>query len=460
MEPERHEAELDDTDLLAALERAWPVPPMTGRLIARDWSGVAVAPDAASFSAPLLAPPAPRFRPGYRRQSFARIAAILALLLTSVFGVIAFNRTGDQPKHFASIPAPSPATTGCAMPLRTSAELTAIVTEIKAKLDAGTITGGFELPSISVFQLTLTNGNDQSAVTKLVNDIDQCVANGVSASVIEAMAPEAFEPFIAMQFSDPSASIASIVASEMNTAAPNGRAQSSKAYDSVDLFTADDGTQYVALPADLYGNHRAYPVRRDGSTWQVLGPVTIIGEWTSLNNVSPGPRATGCSSTSMRDDATMQQYLQNQGWLTTAVPLFAVLNPERMYGESVSAADETAIRQVIRDYRNCLASGIEPYRFAQASEEFFGIFASYSHAGPDSPVDTLGLEAPTALVPAAPAEVAGVVSLGPDKALAILVINPAWQAENKTPAIILVRQNGQWLINQLAIIEGSSSQNR
>ncbi len=455
MEPERHEAELDDTDLLAALERAWPVPPMTGRLIARDWSGVSVGPDSASFSAPLLAPPAPRFRPGYRRQSFARIAAILALLLTSVFGVIAFNRNGDHPTRFSSIAAPSPGTAGCSLPLRDTQEVIDAITDLKNQYDAGTIT--YNVQTYSVFEISQTRDGSQAEVTAFLNEVDRCLANGIPQVSIQAIAPEALMGVLMPLFNDPTETITSITTSLMMTT-PEAEADSGPVV--ADVLTANNGVRLAAFPPDMYGTRFAYQLSQNDQGWQMDGATLITGEWASLN----GPviqQSFGCASpTSIHNDATMRQYLQNQAWLTSAVPLFAVLSQERMKGEAVLAADETAIRRVIDDYRDCLLAGIEPYRFAQGSEQFFGIFASYANAGPDSPIDTLGLEAPVSLQDAAPGEVATVVSLGPDKALAVLAVNPAWQAENKTPAIILVRQNGQWLINQLAIIEGSSLPNR
>jgi hypothetical protein len=455
MEPDRNPTDAaDDTQLLAAIERAWPVPPMTGKLIGRDWSTVTKISESGSFSVPLPNLPVPRFQPRRSWQSLARIAAVLALLLTGVFGVIAFNnRNEDAPIH--SIAAPSPYEAGCTLPLRSRDELLQIVTDVKTRIAAGEKTNETASLYVMSYELGTPAAEVVTSVETLYAGVIDCANTGINPYSLRAFSPQVIAPYITILLSQSNQNAEEVVDQLLSSS--DQRATPGSAYQwelpDITISTALDGTIIAAEPLDVFGNGAGIAFQPDGDSWQITGEVSLRGEWSTLVFTS-NSYASSCSSTSIQSEEVMKQYLFDLGWNENALPLVATLSPTRLENPAVSDADADAIRAVIDDYRDCLGAGIEPYRFAQGSEAFFGIFASFAHAIPSSPIDLLGLSSPVDLLPIIPSAITSIVSIDTNKALAVLATDSLFSQSANLPAIILVKIDGQWLINQLAIVQG------
>lgn len=452
MEPEA----IDDAQLLSAIERAWPVPPMTGQLINRDISNLSIEPQTGSFSAPLA--PLPRFQPRRTWSSLTRIAAVLALLLTSVFGVIAFNNRSEDNDPGFSIAAPSPYDTGCPLPARSRGELLAIVTETKARIAAGEDPSMIPAPIASTYELIEPGTEATNEIESLWTGVFDCAESGTNPYTLRAYAPRAYTAYISSLLNRSNQSIDAVMDELMRPIAQYATPEPKFQWEqpAFDVYTTRDGRFFAAEAPDIFGNGFGTEFTHEGGDWQVSGYATLRGEWSSLSN--PGSmRVTGCPATSTRSDELMSEYLEGRLWKQSSKPLVTTLPASTLTNPTVSGSDQDAIERVVENYRQCLGSGISPYRFAESTEQFFGYFASFIDAGPYHTVDSLGLADPNRLSTVIPSATTSIVSVDTTTATVLLTANPEWASIGKMPAIILVNVDGQWLINQLAIVQGPSS---
>jgi hypothetical protein len=153
----------------------------------------------------------------------------------------------------------------------------------------------------------------------------------------------------------------------------------------------------------------------------------------------------------------MTEYSQNQAWLTSGNQLIAELTSENLEMPEFDPLTNAAVRSTVEAFGQCLLSGIDPYQFGLSTEAFFGAFADFVGGGPTSSLSIFGRRSSPTLEPIIPSTVTSVIALDETTALALLAVDQEWTSVGKVPAIILVNVDGQWLINQLAIVEGPPS---
>jgi hypothetical protein len=452
MEPEA----MDDTELLSAIERAWPVPPMTGQLINRDVSSLAIEPQSGSFSAPLAMP---RIKTRRTWSSLTRIAAVLALLLTSVVGVIAFNNRSENDPLF-SIAAPSPYESACALPLRSRDELIEIVTDVKQKIDTGkmTVSPPIEPEQFSIFDVKTDGSGAQEAVDIMLNAVGNCQYAGVNPARIKAVGSGLYLPQVASLFGKPNLSVDAAVDRLMSPWTPGGTPVADPdLFEPIqtEMLIGPNGEMIAALDVDAFGDRYGYAVQQSPDGWQWNGVATIGGEWSSLN-ITGSIAVTECPPSMILSDEVLSEYSHNQAWRNDRLPLIASLTADQLGLPKAEVATDEAVRATIDQFRQCLSDYVQPYRFALSTETFFGEFAAFIGAGPNTRVEDLG-RASLFVLPIMPSVVTSVVKIDQDTALAVLAVDQRWQSTGKVPAIILVNVDGQWLINQLAIVEGPTS---
>ncbi|CAN5587927.1 hypothetical protein BH09CHL1_BH09CHL1_09470 [soil metagenome] len=443
MEPEA----IDDAQLLSAIERAWPIPPMTGQLINRDVSSLAVEPDTSSFSAPLAMP---RIKSRRTWSSLTRIAAVLALLLTSVFGVIAFNNRSEDDSMF-SIAAPSPFESACTLPIRSRAELVAIVNHVKDQQDRGTQPGATQTNDVSIFELTAVDAETRASLKQFYSAVFDCSMAGVVPFVLEAYNPAGYQNYIAYLLENSDQNVESVVSQLLMPNLPDSRYQWVQPDLSIYGTAEGDivGTEQVNILGDSFG--MAY--KRDGNSWIVEGSAFVRGEWSSLV-ITGALRDDGCGAASIKSDEALTQQLKERAWVRETHPLVAIVSTSWRDVPEVDAAVETAVRDVVDAFRLCLLHQVEPYRFVQTTDAFFGSFANVLTPGSTISIDDLDA---LGLFMSMPSVVTSVVPHGEDRVLAMLAVNQEWLAVGKAAAIILIKQDGKWLIDQLAIVEGAST---
>lgn len=462
MEPDRDD--FDDAQLLAALDRAWPVPPMTGHLVSREWSSADLTPETGSLAAPLLAGSLPRLQQRRHWQSFTRIAAIVTLLLTSVAGVIAFNSQLDDDRPNISIAAPSPNESGCSLPLRSRKEITQLVAGIKEQIDTGktTVSPSIEPKQYSTFEVKLDASGAESTVDTMMTEIQHCFYAGVNQVMIEAIGPGIYGPVIASQFSIPNLSVESAVDRIMSPVIlGDSPITEMEPPDPIHvlLLRTDDGAGIAALEPDIFGNRYGFLVRETDDGWQWDGLAGVHGEWSSLLQVvdSNGLTPARCTGAMVKSDAEVQSESAALNATGTPAPLIGKLQSHQLGDQRVGNADADAVEAVVHNFRDCLARLVEPYQFAQITPSFFSAFAEFPSRTQADASHQLGYSSLIGPSWVTPSDITSIVSLNENTALALLAVNPEWESLGKTAGIILVKQNGQWLINQLAIVEGPSS---
>jgi len=460
MELDRNQDDFDDMQLLAAIDRAWPVPPMTGRLMSREWSSMDVTPETGSLAAPLLPGALPRLRPRRPWQSLTRIAAILALMFSGIAAVISFNAHDEKPSSF-SIAAPSPGESGCSLPLRSRAELTQIAMELKHQSDTGT-RPEFDRPMQSVFDLTPAPSNVAADVNALLAELIKCTYARVNPIALKATDPDSvyIQPYAWYIFDQPNISVDEAVDMMLSPYPADMRISDTSSIPTLSVLMTSSGSTVAVLPSDIFGNAFAYSFSPSGTEWVLESFVGVVtGEWSSLLRVedSNGLTPTRCTDSMIKSGADMQAEIASAGSAESSTPLIGELQASQLGSQSIGSADEEAIQTLIQNFRDCLANLIEPYRFAQITASFFGAFAEFSHPARKDTPHLLGYSSPIGLFWVTPSDITSIVSLDENTALALLAINPEWKSLGKVPGIVLVKQNGQWLINQLAIVEGSPS---
>lgn len=455
MEPDRTHDEIDDAHLLSAIDRAWPVPPMTGRLMSREWSTADPAPEPGSLAAPLLAGSLPRLQPRRRWQSLTRIAAVLALMISSVAVIVSFCTHDDAPSSF-SIAAPSPDESTCSLPVRSRDEIIETLNQVKADTAAGRDNTLVPAPYMPIFTLTQAP-EKRTSVEDFYDEINDCARAGVSFYQLRAVSPELYISGLASLLNRANQSIPKVVDQLFSPQSANATPVSDYRWmmPTLQTFLTPDGDVLAIEATDILGTGTGSVLQPDGESWRIMGYGTLQGAWSALVFYQ-GVSTAKCDTPSIRSEDTLEQYIARIGNLDSELPLEATLPSETLQKPEITGADSRTISEVVEAYRGCIAAGFDPYQLTLGTQTFFNIFARFVQASPSSSVHLLD-RAIGAIIRAVPSDVTSIVSLDENTAVALLAVNPEWESRGEVPAIILVKENGQWLINQLAIVEGPAS---
>jgi len=455
MELDRNQDDFDDMQLLAAIDRAWPVPPMTGRLMSREWSSMDVAPETGSLAAPLLPGALPRLRPRRPWQSLARIAAILALMFSGVAAILSLSAHDDETPNF-SIAAPSPGEVTCSLPTRSRAEIIETLKEVKVDIAAGIDHTLVPAPYMPIFTLTPLP-EKRASVGAFFDELNDCRRAGVSFYALRAAGPKIYLSGLASLLNRSNQSIDKVVDELFSLEPPAATPAPDYQWimPTLQTFLTPDGGVLAVTSGDIFGNGFGQVLQPDGDSWRITGYGTLQGTWSALV-FDQRVRKAKCDDPSIRDQDTIEQLLSRVNEIDSKLPLVATLPQETLQKPHVSEGDLRAVKQVVDAYRGCVSAGFDPYQLTLGTEAFFAIFARFVGASPSSPIPMIDM-AIGAIVGAVPSEMTSVLSLDENTALALLAVNPEWESRSEVPAIILVKQNGQWLINQLAIVDGLPS---
>jgi hypothetical protein len=165
-------------------------------------------------------------------------------------------------------------------------------------------------------------------------------------------------------------------------------------------------------------------------------------------------KSSRCTDALIKSDPDIQAEIATLGTPEPSRSLIANYQRDQIGDHAVSDADADAIKTLVQNYRGCLFDLIEPYQFAQITHGFFAAFAAFPYTTRVDVSHQLGYSSVIGSNWVSPSAITSTVSIDENTALALLAVNPEWVSRGETPAIILVRQNGQWLIDQLAIVEG------
>ena len=118
---------------------------------------------------------------------------------------------------------------------------------------------------------------------------------------------------------------------------------------------------------------------------------------------------------------------------------------------------QEAVTGVVDAYRHCLVSRFPPYQFVLTTEDFFRRYVITNETG-NIAAEPYGVggELSPSQQSMIPSQVQGVIQLDDGRAIAVLESNPEWvEASGLKAGILLVNQNGQWLIDQLVLVQDS-----
>jgi hypothetical protein len=441
----------DDAHLLAAVERAWPVPPIPGRL-----TNVAFTASEPVAPGNLVAPMVPT--PARRSWSLlARIAAVIALVLAGTLAIT--HENGPERGAPIFIQAPSPVTADCSVPLRSRQDLEALIA--RAEQQDLSSTGHITTQISSVYEMSPATEQEAATLEAITKEQQRCMRNGLPYSQLTSISGALVESIIA-------SNLAQGIAPEkmlelLLTPYPADTFQNQQSY-AWDLNTNRVGDDLVLTTSpDEFGNLLGSRFVQQQGQWVLDGPVIVLGPWSSLAaNVSSNDvefQSLGCDPGTLRtsrDVQTLNKKINDEGlWppVDTTSPL------ETFSGRGatqMSSADQQTIIDVVNGYRHCLGSGNRPYQFSGTTEAFFR-----RHVITDGNGVVVQPYGVSALSPEQqsliPSDVQSVIQLDDGRAIAILESNPEWaEASGLKAGILLVNQNGQWLIDQLVLVENQS----
>jgi hypothetical protein len=462
MEPDRTplDDEIDDTQVLTAIEHAWPVPPMTGRLLSHEWANGTITPSRDSFAAPLQIQASQQARRLRGWPPITHVAAIVVLLLVSIFSALAVSDQGNSDDQSFSIAAPSPGEIECALPIRSRSELTQIATELKHQSDTGT-KPAYQQPVYSVFELTAAPADVAADVNTLLTELSSCAYARVNPIALEATNPESpyIRRFALSIFAQPNISIDEAVDQMLAPYPSEASPTNAEPMPTLAVRMTPSGEAVAMLSADIFGNRYAYAFSPSGDGWLQNDLGLVTGEWSSLLDVKDSSELSSsrCTDALIKGDPDVQADISRLSTPGPSSPLIAEYHLSQIGNDAVNGADADSIQALVQNYRGCLTDLVEPYQFAQITHRFFTTFAAFPSVSRGDISHQLGYSSAIGLKWVTPPAITSIVSIDENTALALLAVNPEWQALGKMPGIILVKQNGQWLINQLAIVQSPSS---
>lgn len=436
----------DDARLLAAIERAWPVPPLPARMK----EPVMATPTPASpgnLIAPIAVAPA--------RRSWgvlARIAAVIALVLAGMAALT--HDRGPERGEQVFLQAPSPERTDCTTPLRSREDLEALIADAAANIPPDPEYLRVQL--YSTLKMSPATEQERAILVDIVEEQQRCMQNGVPYARLTSISDAYIEFFIGRSLRTGWTSEA--VLEQLMTPEFSAPPQDQPNWE---YQAGQDGDQlilYAGVPNPDYADGLWFVL--ENGQWVMDGAAIVLGPWSSLGSTVAAKDVSsdlqGCdvarSIRMPRDVQALNERLSNEGHRPPADTAPAILAVRG--GVTMSSADQKAVTSVVDAYRQCLQAGYEPFQFTQTSDSFFqrfyvaseegGTEIHYGSSGDLSPMQQ-------SLIPN---QIQRVIQLDDGSVVAILEPNPQRpDLSDLSAGVLLVNANGTWLIDQLVLVK-------
>lgn len=441
----------DDARLLAAIERAWPVPPMPPRM-----KEPVMATTTPISSGNLIAPIAVVSA----RRSWgvlARIAAVIVLVLAGMSAIT--HESGPKQSVPIYLQAPSPNADACSIPLRSRAEVTALVEEVLQTTPPDSL--ALTYPVHSAFEFSEVTNQEAADLKAMLDAQAICLQQGISAvrltSVSERVAKLGIGYTIGNGTPWDQVSTEETV-DKIFAFTPPGIVPEKVAFDRRVVRDLGDHTA-VIQDADALLNSWGWWYTNVNGQWITDGYVYILEAWSTLAaTVAPNDipiQGVGCPPGALRSWTESDTLLDQLDQDFHGPPSNRDGMEALMFSNLTSAsADATQqVTDVIDAYRQCLQGGETPGEFAWSTDEFF-----WKHAQRDKDGNLAVPANVQALTSSAqstiPSTIERVTQLSEGKYVAILTPSSSWAQKRGVHAgILLINQDGQWLIDELVLVK-------
>ena len=443
----------DDARLLAAIERAWPVPPMPPR--SKEPVMAATMPASpGNLIAPIAVAPARR-----SWGMLARIAAVIALVLAGMAAIT--HESGPERGVPLFLQAPSPNAAACSIPLRSRAEVTALVEEVLQITPPDSLV--LTYPVHSRFEFSEATDQDAADLEAMLEAQEICLQQGISAVRLTSVSNRVAKLSIGYTIGN------STPLSEISTEATVDKIFAYTPSEIVPDNITVDPKQLLAL-----GDHAVLMQDRDAlintwgwwytnvdGRWITDGYAFVLGAWSTFAaTVSPNDvpiQGVGCPPGTLRSWTDASALLEKLDQDFYGPPSYQDGMEVLTISDMTSATADTTqhVTDVIDSYRQCLQGGETPGEFAWSTDEFFWKYATRDKDGNlaiPANVQSLSSSAQSAI----PSTVERVVQKSDARAIAILSSSSPWvQKFGVRAGILLVNQNGQWLIDQMVLVSAN-----
>jgi hypothetical protein len=308
----------------------------------------------------------------------------------------------------------------------------------------------------------MSPATEQEAATleAITKEQQRCMRNGLPYSRLTSISDALVESIIASNLAQGIAP--GKILELLLTPYPADSFQNQQSY-AWDLNANRIGEDLVLVVSpDELGNLLGSRFVQQQGQWVLDGPAIVLGPWSSLgSNVLSNDvefQSLGCDPGTLRTSPEVQaleKKINDEGlW-----PPVDTTSPLETFSENnatpISSTDQQTIIDVVNGYRHCLDSGNRPYQFSGTTEAF-----SRRHVVTDETGVVVQPYGVSTLSPSQqsmiPSDVQSVIQLDDGRAIAILESNPEWAESSGLKAgILLVNQNGQWLIDQLVLVQDS-----
>jgi hypothetical protein len=317
-------------------------------------------------------------------------------------------------------------------------------------------------PVISWFELSAATDQDDSDLTAMLEAQGACLQQGISAVRLTSVSEQVAKLGIGYT---------------IGNSTPWNEISVEETVDKIFAFTQpgivpDDVTfaqkdmkrlgnnAVVMLEADALINRWGWWYTNVDGRWITDGYAFVLGAWSTFTaSVSPNEvpiQGVGCPPRAFRSWGEASKLLSRLGQ-TYSEPRFDDGMEVLFLSTSTpaSAGNTQQVTDVVDAYRQCLLGGETPAEFAWSTDEFFWENAQRDADGNlEIPANVQALT--SSAQSAIPSGVERVVQRGDNRAIAILETNSQWAEKyGGNAGILLVNQNGQWLIDQMVLVQDS-----